>query len=362
MKRISFLIKPVSSNCNLRCKYCFYFDVSKNRLCSSFGKMSEDTMNALIERAFEYVDEGEITFAFQGGEPALIGLSYYKKFIAKVNQMKKNHLIHYVLQSNGTLFNEEWYLFLKENQFLVGISIDGFEVNNDYFRYTTKGEGVYHKIMDTILNLKKHKIEFNILTVLTRQLSAHPEKLFQFYKENKLKFIQIIPCLPPLGIKKDLISLTAHDYSFFFKKFYDLWLKEFNQGNYISISLFDNVLSIYANRKPSICGMSGNCSMQMVVESNGNVYPCDFYVLDKYLCGNIIKNSILEIGKSLFLKKFLSEDKLFSKRCEKCRFYNICRGGCKRLNITMFNDDYCGYEDFLEYSFNSMIQIINKNK
>lgn len=358
MRRISFLIKPISSACNLRCSYCFYFDVSSHRECSSFGKMSEDTMNALIERAFEYVDEGEIHFAFQGGEPTLIGLSFYQKFVDKVNQMKNKHRIHYVLQTNGTLLDDKWYTFLKENQFLVGVSLDGFEDNNDYFRYTIQGKGVYDKIMNTIDNLRKYQIDFNILTVLTRQLAKQPEKLFQFYQENQFDFIQIIPCLPPFGVKNDLISLTPEDYSFFYKRFYDLWLNEFKLGRYISISLFDNILSIYANQKPSICGMMGSCSMQMVVESNGNVYSCDFYVLDEYLCGNIHQNSIIEIGKSIFLKKFLSEDKKMSNRCSKCRFFRICRGGCKRLNITMFNEEYCGYEEFLEYSYDSMNEII----
>ena len=174
MSMISFLIKPASSLCNLRCKYCFYADVSQNREMASMGIMQEEVMHALIDKALQ-VPVDTIQFSFQGGEPTCAGIAFFEAFIAYVNKknvMKKN--IQYSMQTNGTLLDEKWIRLLKDNDFLVGVSVDGFRKNHDWFRKDTQGKGTHKMILYTLRLLKNAGIAYNILTVLTKQLSKKP--------------------------------------------------------------------------------------------------------------------------------------------------------------------------------------------
>lgn len=180
MSMISFLIKPASSLCNLRCKYCFYADVSQNREMASMGIMQEDVMYALIDKALQ-VPVDTIQFSFQGGEPTCAGIEFFEKFVAYVNKknvMKKN--IQYSMQTNGTLLDEKWIQLLKENDFLVGVSIDGFVKNHYRFRKDAQGKGTHKKILHTLRLLKNAGIAYNILTVLTKQLSKKTRGIVSF--------------------------------------------------------------------------------------------------------------------------------------------------------------------------------------
>jgi uncharacterized protein len=363
MKTSSYLIKPASSLCNLQCKYCFYHDVSDQREVKSTGLMNETTMKALIMKACENDQDASITFAFQGGEPTLVGLAYFKNFIEMVSQFKKpNHQIHYAIQTNGTLLDDAWFSFLKENEFLVGISLDGFQSNHDLNRLGRDTQGTFKLVMKSIEELRKHQIDFNILTVLTAQLAKEPERLYQFYKQHDFRYIQLIPCLPRLKGQSDEFALSPQLFASFYKAFYELWLIDFNKQDYISISLFDNVIPMYKGHRPMQCGMLGYCSPQYVIEADGSVYPCDFYALDDYVCGNINTHSLKEILESPAMNRFLNEKKPMCSLCDSCRFVNICHGNCKRLNVTYFDENYCGYQEFLEFAYPSMIEIAQKLK
>lgn len=363
MKYLSFLIKPASSLCNLRCRYCFYHDVSEQREQKSYGIMEEAIMKQLIQKAFACLDEdGQVTFAFQGGEPTVAGLPFFRSFCAEVKQYKKKtQTVHYAIQTNGIVLDDAWGAFLKEEQFLVGVSLDGYESNTDFFRYDARKKGAYRSIMKGIHVLQKYQVDFNILTVLTSKLAKHPKALYEYYKEQKFNYVQLIPCLPSLDVNElqDEYRLTPHDFANFYKVFYDLWLKDYQKGKYMSVTLFDNVIPMFADIPPQQCGMLGFCSAQLVVEGNGSVYPCDFYVLDEYACGNISEQSVMEILEHQNMKKFLKEKKRIGEACSTCPFYRVCRSGCKRQNIVYFDEDdtYCGYQDFLQHAAYSMMQI-----
>lgn len=361
MKNISFLIKPASSSCNLKCRYCFYNDVSEHRQIKSNGMMQTDVMEILIEKACSLIDEdGEITFAFQGGEPTVAGLPYFIAFTAFVEKVKKKgQKIHYALQTNAYVVDEQWASFFAKYQFLVGISLDGYKENHDYFRLTNGNKATYKRVLEAIECLRSQKVEFNILTVLSKQLARHPKKLYDFYKEQKFQYIQLIPCLAGLDVSDDPFALTPQRFASFYKEFYDLWLKDFQANHYISVTLFDNVIPMYADIPPQLCGLLGNCSVQFVVESDGSIYPCDFYVLDQYCGGNIKDMELMDIAQSKPMTTFLREDKQVSTKCGTCNFMNICHGNCKRMNTLYFDGDYCGYQDFLMHSYPSMIQIAN---
>ena len=349
MKFISFLIKPASSLCNMRCRYCFYNDVINHRKIKSYGIMTEDTMYALINEALDYDDNTDITFAFQGGEPTLAGLTFFESFVKYVNRNLKNQKIHYVLQTNGILLNEEWCDFFKSNNFLIGVSLDGFKSMHNYFRKNAVYEDTFKQVFKSINMLKKKQVDFNILTVLTSSIAKHPQKLFNFYKANNLKYIQLIPCLPGLEENHTDFSLDPRQFTYFYKNFFDLWLKEYEQGNYISVILFDNLIAMFAGYHPHQCGMLGYCSPQYVIESNGDVFPCDFYVLDQYRCGNIKYDTITSLTNSIPMINFRAESRRECKKCIDCSFKKICNRNCKRLNVAYYDDNYCGYREFLEY-------------
>lgn len=361
-KYISFLIKPASSLCNMRCRYCFYYDVSDHRDVKSFGIMKKETMEALIDKALGLGDEFDISFHFQGGEPTVAGLSYFEDFVAYVQKKKTNQTIHYALQTNASLLNEKWGDFFYKHHFLIGVSLDGYHEIHNHFRKDHEYKDTYKTVMNSIQLLKNKGVDFNILTVLTNTLAKHPQKLFSFYKKNNLKFIQFIPCIPGLGEEKNEYSLSPKLFASFYKTFFDLWEKELYQGNYISVSLFDNVISLFERGMAHQCGLLGKCSPHFVVESQGDIYPCDFYVLDKYSCGNIVRDDLMDIINSEKMSAFLSEERRPCQSCETCPFERMCHKNCKRLNIAYYDDHYCGYRDFLEYAYNDIVYISHRMK
>ena len=359
MKNLSFLIKPASSSCNLKCRYCFYADVSEHRQIKSNGIMKEAVMHQLINQALQVLDEdGEVTFAFQGGEPTVAGLAYFKAFCAYVDEQKtKTQQVHYALQTNAYVLDDDWCAFFHDYDFLIGVSLDGYKENHDYFRLTTGNKATYKTVMHAIDVLRKHKVSFNILTVLSKQLAKHPKKLYEFYQKQGFAYIQLIPCLAGLDEDSNPFALTPQLFASFYKLFYDEWLKEMKQGSYRSIGLFDNIIPMFVDIPPQQCGLLGYCSLQFVVESDGSIYPCDFYVLDEYKGGNVMELTLEKIAESSPMQDFLKEKKSMSPRCDSCRFVSICHGYCKRMNTLYFTKDYCGYQDFLEYAYPTMLQI-----
>jgi uncharacterized protein len=361
MRNYSFLIKPASSLCNYRCTYCFYADVSEHREVQYAGIMDETTMRNLVKVAVEAPDATDLTFAFQGGEPTLAGLGYFKNFTQTVAALKLSHqTIHYALQTNGSNLDDAWCGFLKENGFLVGVSLDGYRANHDFFRVSAKKTGTYDEVMSAIKRLREHKVDFNILTVLTRVLAKQPKRLYEFYRTHSFSHVQLIPCLPGLDENEDPYALTPSAFATFYKTFFDLWYEDYIQGDYMSVTLFDNVIPMFAGIAPQQCGMLGFCSPQFVVEGDGTVYPCDFYVLDRYKIGNVNENSLPQIMKNEILDSFLREPKRMSPLCQDCAFKKICNGNCKRLNITYFDDGSCGYQDFLHYAYPRMRKIVDR--
>ena len=177
-------------------------------------------------------------------------------------------------------------------------------------------------------------------------------------KSQGISHVQCIPCLGELD-RKTQWELDADGYEKFFKRLFRIWLADYMQGDYMSIGLFDNLLLMFADRPPQQCGMLGFCTAQLVVESDGNVYPCDFYVLDEYCCGNLREKMVEEILTSEVMKRFLQEEKVVPKICETCGFWNLCRGGCKRQNTCYLQEKRCGHQEFLKEAAPMLYRIAN---
>ncbi len=355
MKHISVLIKPASGLCNLRCQYCFYADVTSLREVASYGKMKKETTEKMIQQIFVDLDNGdELTLAFQGGEPTLAGLPYFKQLVALVEaaQVQKNVRVHYAIQTNGMLINQKWATFLKANNFLVGLSIDGHPMYHDLHRLDTKGKGTFHRVLETKRLFDTHQIAYNILCVLTNPLAKEPKKVYQFMQKENIDYIQFIPCLDELQAqKRSSYALTPERFASFYHQLLHLWLQELAQGRYRSIKLFDDVFNLVVNRQVNACGLVGNCQIQYIIEADGSVYPCDFYVLDEYRLGFIQEQTLRELFSQDIGQKFLCEKKEPCALCQTCPFQQMCHGGCKRMKAAMYVNaagDFCGYQRFLQ--------------
>lgn len=334
--------------------YCFYHDVSLHREDISKGIMKKEIVDILIEKALN--DAHEITFAFQGGEPTLAKIEYFQYFVEMINQKKDQHIIHYAIQTNGMMIDEQWVRFFKKHHFLVGLSIDGYQSNHDAMRLKAY-QPTHAHLMHVLQLLNEYHIDYNILTVITKQFSYHAKELYQFYKKYHIKYVQLIPCLPELDCTYDEYSLTPQNFYQFYHDFFELWYHDLCQKEYMSVSLFEDLLMIFSGKTPRTCGMLGQCQVQMIIEADGSVYPCDFYALDEYMLGNIAVDSIENILRSHHISSFLNHKKRTSFLCKQCRFKNVCHGNCHRMNVVYFDNQYCGYQQFLEETYQIFYQI-----
>ena len=363
MRYFTTLIKPASSLCSMNCCYCFYRDVAHYQNISH-GIMSFETADRLIQNIFDNLKEDTtITFAFQGGEPTLATLDYYRHFTDTVTRLKKDHhFIQYSIQTNGYTLNEDWFSFFKEHQFLVGVSLDGMAKNHNQLRKDNSGNSTYETIIKNIRELQKRGIEVNILTVLTSQLAKYPKELFQFIMKNEFRNSQLIPCLADLNQKKSRYSLQPADFFRFYDELFPIWYKEYKKGNVYSISFFEQFISAFAGIRPQGCGTLGNCTNQFVVESDGSIYPCDFYVMDAYKLGNIHDHDIKDMAYSTKAKQFLMEPRNTSPLCKTCRYVHLCNGQCKRQSMCFYTDSFCAIQRFLTKYEKELVFIANQIK
>lgn len=354
MPAFSTLIKPASSNCNLGCAYCFYSDVSSCRATKSYGTMEHGTSHRIIDRAFEHINHsGHLIFAFQGGEPTLAGLEFFKAFVEYANTKKtKGVKINYSIQTNGLLIDSDWCRFFKQHDFLVGLSFDGTPDIHDFLRQNSSKQ-----VLAAARLLQEHNIDFNILTVVSKQVARHPKKVFDFLKQ--FDYLQFIPCLEPFnGTEKSAYTLTPRLYADFLKILFRLWNDQLVKGRYISIRLFDNIVRSISGQMPEQCGMLGVCQMQNVIEADGSVYPCDFYCTDEYNAGNINSMSFEQLYNTKCVEGFLQNTGKPNPICQNCNFKPICNGGCKRYRSLYFaENDYCPFKDFLSDTIDGFIRL-----
>lgn len=365
MPPVHVLIKPASSACNLACKYCFYADVSDNRSIKSYGKMTIDTLEKIVQRVMERA-EGSCTFAFQGGEPTLVGLDFYKALIEFEKKYAKPGLtVNNALQTNGTLITEEWAEFLGKHQFLVGLSMDGMKSVNDELRYFKQGEGTFDRIMETAALFNKYKVEYNILTVVTKQVTQHIKEIYDFYIEHNFRYLQFIPCLDDIRDEKGqkTYSLLPEDYGIFLKDLFDKWYETLKKGEFVYIRYFDNLLQKMLGYYPEACGMMGTCTHQYVIEADGGVYPCDFYVMDEYKIGNMLTDDFETLEANRTAIDFIPQSQVKESGCLKCKWYGLCHGGCRRDrdqfdNGKMGRNYFCSsYKVFFKHSYPRLEEI-----
>lgn len=362
METVNLLIKPASGLCNLRCRYCFYEDVSSLREQKSYGIMTEETTEALVKRIFEQ-PRNRISIGFQGGEPTIAGLDFFQRFTALADRYNTRHVpISWSIQTNGTLLNEEWARFFAQHRFLVGLSLDGPAAEHNALRVDPDGKGTFQRVMHAAAMLQSYGVEFNILCVVTGYTARHGRKLYQFFRSRGFDFLQFIPCLDPLEAERGSLkfSLTPEKYAIFLCDVFDCWFRDWLQGNYASVRLFDDYVHLLCGQPAGTCASSGACGQYFVVEADGGVYPCDFFVLDEWRMGSIRESSFEELAASEPALRFLKESHERNPDCADCPYQFICRGGCRRDRQEQADraNYYCpAFRRFFDYALPRLKQI-----
>lgn len=336
MKYSEYLIKPVSSSCNLNCNYCFYYDVSNRRDNFSYGKLSIETLEILVKKAFFETTEF-ITFGFQGGEPLLAGYDFYHSFFEFIDKYNINNIKYEItLQTNATLITKEFLELFKKHNVLLGISLDGTKKIHDKYRLDFADNGSFTKVIDSIKLVRSYNIDFNILTVVTKDLVPQVKNLYNYFRQMSFDYLQFSECIDRSPIQGDLesFSLDPHNHYIFLTKLFDLWYADLLGGKYVSIRNFDLIMQkILGNWHLIPCYAKGVCACQSIVEANGNFYTCDFYVNEDNNLGNIEKSSIESILQSDKIAEFIDESIPLHNDCKTCPVYNLCRNGCKRYRV-----------------------------
>lgn len=333
MRTLSFLIKPASGHCNMRCRYCFYEDETNLREAGNSGMMSAGTADALIREAFAALDPGgQVTFAFQGGEPTLAGLSYFRHFVEKVREVNRERaVVRYAIQTNGLAIDEDWADFFREHKFLVGVSLDGEKATHDALRPDAGGKDTWNRVTQTLALLKRKEVDVNLLCVVSRLCAKHPQRAYRCLKKLGA-YLQFIPCLDPLDAERGSMpySLTPQLYGNFLCGLFDEWYRDFTAGEYTSIRLFDDYVHLAMGLPASTCATSGSCGAYFVVEGDGTLYPCDFYCLDQWRMGILGDASLAELAAGEVARRFLAEGLERPAECAGCPWLQLCNGGCKR--------------------------------
>ncbi|WP_306439379.1 anaerobic sulfatase maturase [Paenibacillus sp. tmac-D7] len=338
--------KTVSEDCNLACDYCYY---------STCGGKPGPKINRIETRILEkFIKEymakskGGASFAWQGGEPLLAGLDFFEEVVRLQAKYAPPHTqISNGLQTNGTLINEEWACFFKTYNFLIGVSIDGPQEIHDARRVTGSGKDSFHMIMNGIEHLRKYKVDFNILTVVHDQNVDKVQELMEFYDREGFEYIQFIPCMDFRAQQTDKQGqylITPEQYGKFLCDAFDIWYKDGNPNR--SIRFFDNMLSVYLQQGAELCIHRKECPKTLILEQNGDAYPCDFFISDDYKIGNVGEDSLDDILASPVYQKFLSMKPRLPEKCTSCRYLNLCHGGCPRNRTWSRFDDQVDVDYF----------------
>lgn len=360
MPPVSVLIKPASSLCNMSCDYCFYCDEAKNRLKDSYGFMSEKTLKNVIRKTMLNA-EGYVSYLFQGGEPTLCGLEFYKKIIEYQKQYNRNGIkVYNSLQTNGYLIDERWCEFFKKENFLIGLSVDGTKDIHNTLRHDKAGSGTYERVLKASKLFDRYGVEYNILTVVSSLIAENIKQVYKDYGKRGWKYQQYILCLDPIDRKEAAdYSVSAEKYGQFLIDLFEMWYEDFKRGTQPYIREFDNYLNILRGYLPEACSMVGHCTVQNVVEADGSVYPCDFYVLDNYYMGNYNTDKFTEVINSENAGRFVKDSLQLMEDCSECQYFKLCRGGCRRNRIDGRNMFCESYKMFFEECLDRMQKIVN---
>jgi len=326
---LGILIKPASFDCNMACSYCYYRPVEGIYPNARRPRMSLDVFDAVC-RQYLAVQPQEIKVGWQGGEPTLMGLDFFRGVVEiERRYTRPGDCFGNSLQTNGVLLDDEWCAFLAANNFLVGISVDGPPELNTMRRFHD-GRPAFDAAMRGIELLKKHGVEYNVLVVISQANVEHPREILQFLVENDCHYSQFIPCTEPSGQPGGVSehSIAASQYGDFMTSLFDAWIENDDPTYYVR--RIDNWLHLFFGLPPECCEYRGDCSNLVTIEWNGDVYPCDFFVEERYRMGNVRERTIEQMLQGKPFREFVRASEEMPPICLDCKWLHVCHAGCLR--------------------------------
>jgi len=363
------MAKPIGSSCNLNCDYCYYLEKEKLYENRKSLQMNDEILEKYIESYIQAQPVPEVLFTWHGGETLLRDLAFYRKVLTLQKKYGRGRKIDNTLQTNGVLLNDEWCRFFKDNNFLIGISIDGPEHCHDIYRKNKGGLGTFKQVMRGVELLQKHQVDFNTLSVINDYNVDYPIEVYNFFKEIGSQYMQFSPIVeqmsqsradglnltPPEGADDAVLApwtVDSKKFGQFYISMFDEWIKK-DVGKYF-VQLFDSTLAGTVGEMPSVCIFGETCGHATVMEFNGDVYACDHFVFPEYKIGNIKTHTIFEMVFSEKQLRFGADKRdLLPSQCRNCQFLKMCNGECpkNRINFTSTGEPGLNYLCEGYYSF-----------
>ena len=358
------MAKPAGAFCNLRCDYCYYLEKA-NTLASGCGNgsgregntvaqggknmMSDATLELFISQYISAQTQREVLFTWHGGEPLTLPIGFYRKAVALQSKHARGHLVDNCIQTNGTLIDEEWCRFFKENNWLVGVSVDGTREMHDRYRRNANGQGSFDKVMRGISLLNRYGVMWNAMAAVNSHNAERPVEFYNFFKSIGCRYIQFTPVvertignrLASIGDDPSLCRLTEmsvspEQWGQFACGVFDEWVKG-DIGEYF-VQLFEATLANWVGAQPGVCSMSKDCGYALAMERNGDVYCCDHFVFPEYMLGNIAEHPLAALAYSERQRDFRRLKPSLPHQCMECQWRFACHGECPKNRFAVAND------------------------
>lgn len=337
------LIKPTGAVCNLDCKYCFY--LSKETLYpGSDFRMSEAILERYIRQLLESHPGPQVPLAWQGGEPTLMGLEYFRKAVQFAERYKRpDQELQYSIQTNGVLIDAEWAKFFHDHQFLVGISIDGPSDLHDSFRVDKGGAPTHNQVMRGFKHLAEHQVEYNVLCTVNAVNSLHPLKVYRYFRDDlQARYLQFIPIVERTNDAAVMDrSVDARQWGRFLIEIFDEWVRR--DVGMVFVTMFEDALANWLGIPAGTCVFNPTCGSALALEHNGDLYSCDHFVTVEHLLGNIGEVPLADMIASASQQKFGQDKKdTLPKYCRECPVRFACHGGCPKDRFITTPDGEAG--------------------
>lgn len=362
---VHVLAKPVGASCNLACKYCFYKDKESSNQQARL--MTDEVLEAYIKQLIEMEPSDQVVIAWQGGEPTLAGVDFYRKAVKMAAKyLPKNKTIQWTMQTNGVLLNEEWCNFFRENNFLVGLSLDGPREVHDAFRVDRAEAGSFDAVMNAIELLKRHQVKFNVLCCIHSMNENRGLEVYRFLRDTVgARYIQFIPVVERLSepqqpeIKWPVSSRSVDpaQWGKFLNDVFDEWVHR--DVGVVFVLLFDWTLAAWVGLESPACIFQENCGNAVVLERGGNVYSCDHFVDDAHLLDNVLETPMSELCRSSKQHEFGHQKSQLPKACLECSFRFACNGECPKNRFNGCNYLCEGYKNFFTHTAKPMQKMAN---
>jgi len=361
MNPFSLLIKPVSATCNLECGYCFYRKTKEFYPARSTA-MTAATLETLLKKYLEMRFDVS-SLCFQGGEPLLADRDLYHRIPGIFNaHAESGQTLEVSFQTNATLITREWTTLFKHLHALVGVSLDGPAYIHDTARTAADGSGTFSAVMKGIDRLREEHVPFNILSMITPRSCGNAHAIYDFILREEFRWLQFIPCLTTATAKENNrdFLITGEEYARFYSSLFDRWFE--NGYPHISIRLFEDILFYLVDAIHVSCTFREKCDGYLVIEYNGDVYPCDFFVNNDWRIGNIHQHTLTDMLTNHTRSGFLRLKPAYAGHCRSCKYFGLCRGGCAKHYLYSGKENssnhFCnGFRRFLDHAYDRFLEL-----